>query len=221
LPGHGCSPPLLCALGGWCPIWIDSATESVRSLPRLVGLAIAFPIAVALSVPLMIAGSLWIEALLGRGADLTGTVAGRALTITWATVFVSLVSWAALTPYCVLLRIAIRRHIAEVRCSRCGYLLIGLPVREGNVVCPECGSQHHLVSEGLQEADVAKGAMARESETPEPKWIGRRGAFAGAALTAVALMWVLTGWPWLWGVAVVCVLCFLATIPIHAPVVRP
>jgi DNA-directed RNA polymerase subunit RPC12/RpoP len=47
------------------------------------------------------------------------------------------------------LRWALRRHIKSAKCPGCGYLLLGLQVQDGAVVCPECGDRLMLTDLGL------------------------------------------------------------------------
>lgn len=49
----------------------------------------------------------------------------------------------------------LRRHLEDTRCGKCEYQLLGLPVKEAAVTCPECGERHTLVSLGRTEADFA------------------------------------------------------------------
>jgi len=51
------------------------------------------------------------------------------------------------------LRGAIRSSLRSTRCGNCAYSLLGLPVRSGEVVCPECGATLVLALIGLTEAD--------------------------------------------------------------------
>ncbi len=44
----------------------------------------------------------------------------------------------------VWLRWAVRKELAQTRCLRCDYQLIGLPVHSGVVRCPECGMDNKL-----------------------------------------------------------------------------
>lgn len=47
------------------------------------------------------------------------------------------------------LRWALRKHINKAHCPACGYVLLGLRVEDGAVVCPECGGRLVLADLGL------------------------------------------------------------------------
>jgi hypothetical protein len=60
------------------------------------------------------------------------------------------------------LRRAIRACIDAARCPKCDYSLLGLPVRAGEVKCPECGAGCDLVAMGLGAEDL----LSPEAEVP-------------------------------------------------------
>lgn len=49
---------------------------------------------------------------------------------------------------------AIRTRIRSGRCPECGFSLLGLPIADGAIVCPECGSQMTLHELGLEPRDL-------------------------------------------------------------------
>ena len=53
----------------------------------------------------------------------------------------------------VLLK-GIRRHLEDTRCDECRYPLLGLPIRDGRVVCPECGAEFVLADHGMTAEDL-------------------------------------------------------------------
>jgi hypothetical protein len=48
-----------------------------------------------------------------------------------------------------VLRRAIRWQLARVDCHRCRYTLLGMPVVDGSIICPECGFVLELDKYGL------------------------------------------------------------------------
>lgn len=52
------------------------------------------------------------------------------------------------------LRWAVRGQLAAARCPSCRYLLLGLPVVDGTVTCPECGRVLELAKQGWTPADL-------------------------------------------------------------------
>jgi DNA-directed RNA polymerase subunit RPC12/RpoP len=56
------------------------------------------------------------------------------------------------------LRRRLRECIAEARCANCRYPLLGLAVRDGAVLCPECGERVVLADFGLTPADLLGAA---------------------------------------------------------------
>jgi DNA-directed RNA polymerase subunit RPC12/RpoP len=56
------------------------------------------------------------------------------------------------------LRSVLRRQLRGVRCQVCSYSLLGMPVVEGVVQCPECGDKFTIALRGLREEDFKVGA---------------------------------------------------------------
>lgn len=56
------------------------------------------------------------------------------------------------------LRTVLRRQLRGVRCQVCTYSLLGMPVVEGVVQCPECGDKFTIARRGLREEDFKVGA---------------------------------------------------------------
>lgn len=54
----------------------------------------------------------------------------------------------------VWLRSKIQHHLTALECIECAYSLLGLPVVEGAITCPECGQRFDLAARGLTAADV-------------------------------------------------------------------
>ncbi len=54
----------------------------------------------------------------------------------------------------IWLRWALRQHLTRARCGSCDYSLLGLPIADGAVTCPECGTQAVLNHLGLTPADL-------------------------------------------------------------------
>jgi hypothetical protein len=52
------------------------------------------------------------------------------------------------------LRRAVGDRLRSARCPGCEYSLLGLPVQEDSVRCPECGTRFDLVHHGLTVEDV-------------------------------------------------------------------
>lgn len=48
----------------------------------------------------------------------------------------------------------VRNKLIKSMCPKCGYSLIGLPIRDGKVSCSECGQIETLISLGLSEEDL-------------------------------------------------------------------
>lgn len=51
------------------------------------------------------------------------------------------------------LRSLINHHLRDTRCSSCKYSLLGLPVIDGVIVCPECGLGCSLAARGMTEEE--------------------------------------------------------------------
>jgi hypothetical protein len=64
------------------------------------------------------------------------------------------------------LRQTITRSIMSTRCLGCRYSLLGLTVREGVVVCPECGVECSLAGRGLTPDDILAGRLSVASPPP-------------------------------------------------------
>jgi hypothetical protein len=52
------------------------------------------------------------------------------------------------------LRGKIETHLATIECAACQYSLLGLPVIDGGITCPECGQRFDLAARGLTAADL-------------------------------------------------------------------
>jgi hypothetical protein len=61
------------------------------------------------------------------------------------------------------LRRAIASRLASARCAACDYSLLGLPVNNGVVMCPECGFELALASYGLRPEDLLSRPAPSES----------------------------------------------------------
>jgi hypothetical protein len=61
------------------------------------------------------------------------------------------------------LRWAIDLRLQGARCPSCSYSLLGLDVRDGIVVCPECGRRERLGDRGLS----ARHILGVEHAAPE------------------------------------------------------
>jgi len=57
----------------------------------------------------------------------------------------------------------VQAHLSSLVCAECEYSLLGLPVVDGGITCPECGQRFDLAARGLTAADVlAKGPAPTE-----------------------------------------------------------
>lgn len=57
--------------------------------------------------------------------------------------------YLAMLPYCLLLRGEVRKRVQSFSCKGCSYSLIGLPVKSGAIICPECGAEFVLAENGF------------------------------------------------------------------------
>lgn len=60
----------------------------------------------------------------------------------------------------VWMRALVARHLGDIRCLRCRYVLLGLLLEQGTVVCPECGLVRRLY--------VQPPAVSSRAEQPAP-----------------------------------------------------
>ncbi len=167
---------------------------------RAIGLAVAFPITIVLGLSIVLGGELWLEWALGRRSVWLDAdcIQGRAMHVLRGVLTLVVTLTAALTPYAVIMRAAIRSRLKEVSCSGCRYPLIGLPVDDGSVMCPECGGITVLAAHGLREEDIAAGVAKRTGREPREPRRPRRWTAAWIAALAILLgVWVLTGAEWM------------------------
>lgn len=73
---------------------------------------------------------------------------------TFVTLLVAVPSLGSLMVRDRWLRRAIADRLANARCPHCEYSLLGLPVDDGSVQCPECGETIELAAYGLMPADL-------------------------------------------------------------------
>jgi cytochrome c biogenesis protein CcdA len=94
--------------------------------------------------------------LMGAGSGILFGVYRLDDTRWMALVATSMIVFAAGCPLLLVLRIrdrwlrrAVRLHLKSAHCPACAYLLLGLPVSNGSVRCPECGDVISLEAIGL------------------------------------------------------------------------
>lgn len=179
---------------------------------RAAGLLLALPIALVVGMSITMLGSVVADRLPDRVTS-REVIPGRGLAIVFGVAMIAVTVTIALTPYCVLIRSALRRHIARAACPSCGYSLMGLPLlarvaygpsaesaetEDDQVICPECGMVISLTSFGLGRDDIIAGALLPSPHrTPISASIRRRllmARVAGACVVILALGWVVTGW---------------------------
>lgn len=73
--------------------------------------------------------------------------------------FVFVPALAALVARDQWLRRTVKARLVSARCPGCEYSLLGLPVQDGRVACPECGEQLHLERMGLTPRDLIAAAV--------------------------------------------------------------
>jgi DNA-directed RNA polymerase subunit RPC12/RpoP len=56
------------------------------------------------------------------------------------------------------MRSVLQRQLRGVRCQMCSYSLLGMPVMDGVVQCPECGDKFTIALRGLREEDFKVAA---------------------------------------------------------------
>lgn len=167
---------------------------------RVAGLLIAGLIAVFLGAPSLIAWTSLVERVSDAtriGFDDRATACGRGAFAFSLLVLVPTVASIAMSPYIQIVARALRRELDRVRCPSCRYLLMGLPVEQGTLQCPECGQIHALATMGITPDDVRTGSIARALSPSRPP---RRFGLMHAAIlvAAIALIgWVITGFSWL------------------------
>lgn len=161
------------------------------SLWRVWLLILSLPIAMLFGVKLLALTELANEAITGRGdwvldAALPGE---RALGMLYTVVVLFGSAAAAFIPYAAILRRVVRRRYASLACLKCRYSIVGLPVANGYVRCPECGQDICLDKQGWSEKDIIAG----KSESKE-----RCATRSGLALSCLAFaafsVMALGGW---------------------------
>ena len=174
---------------------------------RLVGLVLALPIALVLGMAVTLAGSVIADSYRDAAWASGETVIGRLAGVVFGVCMIALVSSIALTPYAMLLRRALRGHIARAKCPACSYSLLGLPLVElrsdddwdpgvETVRCPECGVRISLAEHGLRAEDVLAGVLRPDGTAAQESPKQRRRAAVLFALPAMALAaWAVTGVP--------------------------
>lgn len=79
-------------------------------------------------------------------------------------VFLLVVLFVAFTPVLLLrdrwLKRAILEKLRMARCPTCSYSLLGLTVKDGAVMCPECATPFVLKDRGLTEEDMIAQAVS-------------------------------------------------------------
>jgi hypothetical protein len=127
---------------------------------------------------------LLVHALSDRLAPRTGAVPGTPVLRAVADILLALLVVvaalaAALTPYFLILRWALRRTVGadtRVVCPFCGYALAGAPMlagkREPGLICPECGAVVPLRSFDLRPEDILAGRRDRAGTEANPAGAG-------------------------------------------------
>ena len=161
---------------------------------RVIGLAAALPIAGVVAIGMAGIGPELGERLLGKSHQaLDGhTVIGRAVGTAYALVVLACTLTAALTPYCWLLRFGLRARLNRLVCL-CGYSVLGLPVIDGRLRCPECGRETELALRGWTEADLLSGARRERAASPEVRRFGWAHGALAAAAGSLLTAYVVTG----------------------------
>ena len=80
----------------------------------------------------------------------------KATWIAFVGILVSLIGGAMLgvITYERWLKRTILSRVRAHHCAACSYPLLGLPVIDGGIICPECGQRFDLAARGLSAADV-------------------------------------------------------------------
>lgn len=177
----------------------DECATVLRRLraARTIGLAAAFPIAMILGAAIFVGGEQLLEWGLGRYSPWvdTDTIRGRGVFVVRGVVMLLVSLAAAFQPYAAIVKARIRRRLRDVSCPMCVYPLIGLPVTDGRVLCPECGGRIVLAEHGLRGADIAWGVAGRGESPghyPAPSPWGLRRKLLAAAMLILA-SWIVTG----------------------------
>jgi hypothetical protein len=133
-----------------CEGFVKTAEKAERGKSRLLTVSLIPFCIVGIAGTLVLVGV--VSAAIGDRPD-----ADTALVVLGAlALFVGLL-WPPITWLVVRdkwLRGAIGRRIKHCTCLRCHYSLLGLPVANGKVVCPECGATHALADMGLTATDI-------------------------------------------------------------------
>lgn len=124
--------------------------EQFRSW-RLVGAFVALATMMVIGCPLVLFGmwsvlrqfpprSVWAD---------ESTLQGRVVVIGAAAAFAVPAVWISLFPHCMLLRRSVRLVMRGLTCRSCFYSLVGLPIVDGAIRCPECAEQLVLAKHGI------------------------------------------------------------------------
>lgn len=74
--------------------------------------------------------------------------------VAWATSL-----WTGLFVMQYMLRHGVSKHVAMACCPICRYSMLGLPIDDGAVICPECGRRNILAEQGLTpESIISRGS---------------------------------------------------------------
>ncbi len=126
-----------------------SQNRPATYLWTLVGVLVAgFSIPVGFALTMFIA-----NVVAKRGGPSAGS---NATLIAFAGILLSLIGGAMLgvITYERWLKRTILSRVRAHHCAACSYSLLGLPVIDGGIICPECGQRFDLAARGLSAADV-------------------------------------------------------------------
>ena len=137
-----------------CESFVAAATKAERGMNTLLTIALV-PWSLGAFIAIMAVGLTLLGPSL-RQWEYSNTGYGWAVLLTLALGTVATMSPALswLMARDLWLRRAIARRIGSCACPSCQYSLLGLPVSEDRVTCPECGKRHELGTLGLTAADI-------------------------------------------------------------------
>jgi hypothetical protein len=145
---------------------------------RLVGAVVALVTMCFFGGPLLLLGVFFVQSLFPTKSDWAdeSTLRGCVVVIGAAAVFVVPAVWISLLPHCILLRRAVRQVMRGLTCRSCNYSLVGLPIVDGAIRCPECAEQLILAQHGINtdESGQVRIVPTVTQSRPASRQISRR-----------------------------------------------
>lgn len=160
---------------------------------RVGGLVIAVVLVLFVGAPVLVGVRELVQALMPRRSAWADeeTWQGRFAVLLPGAIMIALIVWAAMLPYCLMLRFEIRKVFRGFVCRKCSYSLAGLPIDKGAIRCPECATRFVLADNGFPEVDP-------EGHRPEPRsprpHVRSNGPTTGALMLSVTFFVALLIW---------------------------